>query len=383
MGFMDKLRGELIDIVEWVDDSRHTLVWRFPRYHNQIKYGAQLIVRPGQSAIFVREGRIADVFGPGQYRLETKNLPILSTLEGWKYGFDSPFKAEVYFVSTRQIPDLKWGTPNPVMMRDADFGPIRLRAFGTYTLKASEPRALLQELVGADSSFEADEISELLRSIINHSFAELVASAEIAALDLAENYRELSEQLRLRVVEKIDDEYGLDLPQLYIVNISLPPEVEKALDARTGMALVGDLAQYQQYQLGAAIPAAAENPAGGLAAAGVGLGMGMAYAQNMTPGVVGSGAGPGGSPGPAPLQPAASPPPPPQAAATAWHVVENGQPVGPFSPAQLAEAIINGRVGPATLLWAAGMPTWTAAQQVPSVAALFRQRPPPMPGAGG
>jgi len=377
MGFMDKLRGELIDIVEWVDDSRHTLVWRFPRYHNQIKYGAQLIVRPGQSAIFVREGRIADVFGPGQYRLETKNLPILSTLEGWKYGFDSPFKAEVYFVSTRQIPDLKWGTPNPVMMRDVDFGPIRLRAFGTYTLKATDPRALLQELVGADSSFEADEISELLRSIINHGFAELLASSEIAALDLAENYRELSEQLRLQVVEKIDDEYGLHIPQLYIVNISLPPEVEKALDARTGMAVVGDLQQYQQYQLGQAIPVAAENPAGGLAAAGVGLGMGMAYVGNMVPGAAGSG-GPGG-PGttPAPTPGVSAPPPPPAAVATEWHVVENGQPVGPFSPAQLAEAVVNGRVGPATLVWAAGMPTWSAAQQVPSVAALFSQLPPP------
>ena len=287
MGFIDKLRGELIDIIEWVDDGRHTLVWRFPRYHNQIKYGAQLIVRPGQAAIFVRQGRIADVFEPGQYRLETKNLPVLSTLEGWKYGFDSPFKAEVYFVSTRQVADLKWGTPNPVMMRDVDFGPIRLRAFGTYTLKAQDPRALLQELVGTDAEFEADEVSELLRSIINHTFAELVASAEIAALDLAENYQELSEELRRRVVEKIDDEYGLDIPQLYIVNISLPAEVEKALDARTGMNVVGDLQAFQQYQLGAAIPSAAENPAGGLAAAGVGLGMGMAYAQNMTPGAPG------------------------------------------------------------------------------------------------
>jgi len=367
MGFITKLRGELIDIIEWVDDSRHTLVWRFPRYHNQIKYGAQLIVRPGQSAILVREGRMADVFGPGQYRLETRNLPILSTLAGWRYGFDSPFKAEVYFVSTRQIADLKWGTPNPVMMRDADFGPIRLRAFGTYTLKATDPRALLQELVGADSSFEADEISELLRSIINQSFAELVASAEIAALDLAENYRELSEQLRHQVVERIDDEYGLDLPQLYIVNISLPPEVEKAIDARTGMAVVGDMAHYQQYQLGSAIPAAAENPAGGLAAAGVGLGMGMAYAQNMAPAQ--------GSP--------AGPPPPPQLVPTEWHLVENGQPVGPLSPAQLAEAVVNGRVGPATLVWAAGMPAWTAAQQVPSVALLFQQVPPPPPPEPG
>jgi len=377
MGLMDKLRGELIDIIEWVDDSRHTLVWRFPRYHNQIKYGAQLIVRPGQAAIFVREGRIADVFGPGQHRLETRNLPVLSTLDGWKYGFDSPFKAEVYFVSTRQIPDLKWGTPHAVMMRDADFGPIRLRAFGTYVLRATDPRALLTELVGTDSSFETDEVAELLRSIISHSFAELVASAEIAALDLAENYRELSEELRRRVVEKIDDEYGLDVPQLYIVNISLPPEVEKALDARTGMNVVGDLAAYQQYQLGAAIPSAAENPAGGLAAAGVGLGMGMAYAQHMTPGASTPRGGVAGPAAPAAAQPVAAPPPPP--GPTEWHIVENGQPVGPFSPAQLAEAVVAGRVGPATLLWTAGMSAWTAAQQVPSVAMLFQQMPPPPP----
>jgi membrane protease subunit (stomatin/prohibitin family) len=376
MGLIDKLRGELIDIVEWVDDSRHTLVWRFPRYHNQIKYGAQLIVRPGQTAIFVREGRIADVFGPGQHRLETRNLPVLSTLAGWKYGFDSPFKAEVYFVSTRQVPDLKWGTPNPVMMRDADFGAIRLRAFGTYVLRATDPRALLTELVGTDSSFEADEIAELLRSIISHSFAELVASAEIAALDLAENYRELSEELRRRVVAQIDDEYGLDVPQLYIVNISLPPEVEKALDARTGMNVVGDLAAYQQYQLGASIPTAAENPAGGLAAAGVGLGMGMAYAQHMAPG---AGVAPRGGPA-APVAPAAARPPaaapPPPPGATEWYIVEHGQPVGPFSPAQLAEAVVSGRVGAATLLWTAGMSAWTAAQQVPSVAMLFQQVPP-------
>ena len=150
MGLIDKLRAELVDIIEWVDDSRHTLVWRFPRHHNQIKYGAQLIVRPGQMAIFVHQGKVADVFEPGQYKLETKNLPVLSTLAGWLYGFDSPFKAEVYFVGTRQITDLKWGTPNPVMMRDADFGPIRVRAFGTYTLKASHPKTLLSELVGTD-----------------------------------------------------------------------------------------------------------------------------------------------------------------------------------------------------------------------------------------
>jgi membrane protease subunit (stomatin/prohibitin family) len=145
MGFIEKLRNELVDIVEWVDDSRHTLVWRFPRYQNEIKQGAQLIVRPGQSAIFVHRGQIADVFGPGQHRLATGNLPVLATLAGWKYGFESPFKAEVYFVSTRQIADLKWGTPNPVMMRDSDFGPVRVRGFGTYTLRASDARRLLSD----------------------------------------------------------------------------------------------------------------------------------------------------------------------------------------------------------------------------------------------
>jgi membrane protease subunit (stomatin/prohibitin family) len=256
MGMIEKLRAELVDIIEWVDDSRHTLVWRFPRYHNQIKYGAQLIVRPGQNAVFVRQGEIADVFEPGQYRLETKNLPLLSTLAGWKYGFDSPFKAEVYFVSTRQITDLKWGTPNPVMMRDRDFGPIRVRAFGAYTLKAQEPKTLLRELVGADSKFESEEISELLRSIINTAFADVVAKSELAVLDLASNYQELSEELRRLVVERVDDEYGLEIPQLYIVNISVPAEVEQALDTRTSMGVIGDMAAYQSYQLGQAMPVA-------------------------------------------------------------------------------------------------------------------------------
>jgi membrane protease subunit (stomatin/prohibitin family) len=180
MSFVDKLRGELIDIIEWVDDSRHTLVWRFPRYHNQIKNGAQLIVRPGQLALFVHQGKIADVFEPGTHKLATKNLPVLSTLQGWKHGFESPFKAEVYFVATRQITDLKWGTPNPILMRDPDFGPVRVRAFGSYTLKAQDARALLTELVGTDSEFDSEEISVLLRSIIANAFADMVASSGIS-----------------------------------------------------------------------------------------------------------------------------------------------------------------------------------------------------------
>ncbi|RLS38921.1 MAG: antifreeze protein, partial [Planctomycetota bacterium] len=238
MGLFDKLRGELVDIIEWVDDSRRTLAWRFPRYQNEIKNGAQLIVRPGQMAVFVHRGQIADVFEPGHYELKADNLPILSTIQGWKYGFNSPFRAEVYFVSTRQVTDLKWGTPNPIMLRDADFGPIRLRAFGTYTVRAVDPKALLKELIGTDQSFEVDEIGELLRSIIASAFADMIGKAKISALDLASNYRDLSEQLRKTAIERVDDEYGLDIPTLVIVNVSLPEEVEKALDTKSSMGVV-------------------------------------------------------------------------------------------------------------------------------------------------
>jgi membrane protease subunit (stomatin/prohibitin family) len=363
MGLFDKLRGELVDIIEWVDDSRHTIVWRFPRYHNQIKTGAQLIVRPGQMAVFVHRGELADVFEPGNYVLKTDNLPILSTLQGWKHGFDSPFKAEVYFVSTRQLTDLKWGTPNPIMLRDPDFGPIRLRAFGTYSLKAVEPKALLRELVGTDSSFEADEIQELLRAIINSSFAELIGKSDVAALDLASRYREMGEDLRRLAIEKVDDEYGLDISQLYIVNISLPEEVEQALDTRSSMGVIGDMGRYQQFQMGKAMTLAADNPGGGGASEGMGLGMGFAMANQMMGGMNQAGAG-------------AVPPPP---AAAAWHIAVDGQTQGPFSPQQLQQGAASGQVTPDTMVWSNGLGSWTPAGQVPQLSPLFGQAPPPPP----
>jgi membrane protease subunit (stomatin/prohibitin family) len=362
MGFVNKLRGELIDIVEWIDDGRHTLVWRFPRYHNQIKNGARLIVRPGQIAVFVHQGKLADVFEPGTHELETENLPILSTLQGWKYGFDSPFKAEVYFVTSRQITDLKWGTPNPVIIRDPDFGPVRVRAFGTFTLKATDPRALLRELVGTDGAFETEEVSVLLRSIISAAFSEVVATSGISIVDLASNYRALSEEVRAAAIERVDDEYGLDFPQLYIVNISVPEEVERALDARSSMGVVGDLAAYQQYQLGRSIPTAAENPAGGLAAAGVGLGMGMAYAGRMMP-----------TEGNLAMVP---PPPAPQ---PLWHVAREGQTVGPFTSAQLREEAGAGRLTPATFVWMPTLTAWQPAGSLPELQSLFGVTPPPPP----
>ena len=361
MGIVEKLRGELVDIVEWVDDSRNTLVWRFPRYHNQIKNSARLVVRPGQSAVFVEQGRIADVFAPGAYALTSQNLPVLSTIRGWKYGFDSPFKAEVYFVATRQITELKWGTPNPVVLRDPSLGPIRVRAFGTYTLRAAKPEALLRELVGTDGSFQADEIDVLLRSIIATTFSELIASKQIALTDIAMNYLALSEELRTRVLARIDDEYGLDMPQLYIVNVSVPDQVEQALDARSSMEIVGDVDRYQRYQVGAATPLAAAHPSGGVAGAGVGLGMGLAYASAAVP------------------RPATAVIPPTPQADAVWYVATAGRSSGPFTVDQVRQAVGLGEVTAQSHAWTAGMAAWVPIASVPDLARLLV--PPPPPGA--
>ena len=325
--------------------------------------------RPIESGIATRKqrGAMADTFDPGNYELKSENLPILSTLQGWKYGFDSPFRSEVYFVSTRQVTDLKWGTPNPIMLRDADFGPIRLRAFGTYTVKAVDPKALLKELIGTDQNFEVDEIGELLRSIIASAFADMIGNAKISALDLASNYRDLSEQLRKTAIERVDDEYGLDIPSLVIVNVSLPEEVEKALDTRTSMGVVGDINAYQQFQMGKAILESAQNPAGGGgAASGLGIGIGMAMAGRM--GQVGGPSVTGG----------AAPPALPQ---EQWHVAVNGQAQGPFSAAQLGEAIQLGQVDTTTQIWSVSLGNWTPAGQVGPFASKFAgpQAPPPVP----
>jgi len=351
----------LVDIVEWIDHTADTLVWRFPRYHNQIKNGASLIVRPGQTAIFVHRGQIADVFDPGHFELSTDNLPLLSTLQGWKHGFDSPFKAEIYFVSTTQVSDLKWGTPRPIMLRDPEFGPIRVRAFGTYTLKATHPTTLLKELVGTDGMFESDEISELVRSMIVSAFAEVLGQANIAALDLASKYGEIAEQVRANVVEQMDFEYGLTIPQLYVVNVSLPQEVERALDKKTSMTAIGDMGAYQQYQMGQAITAAATNPSGGGAADGMGLGLGFAMAKQM---MGNAAAGTAVPPIPSPI----------------WHAACGGKITGVLTEAELAQAIAKGEITTTTLLWTQGASKWMEAAHIPQLANLFiSATPPPLP----
>ena len=228
MGLWDKIRSQLIDIVEWVDDTRDTMVYRFQRYENELKYGAQLIVREGQVAAFVNQGKLADVFYPGTYTLETKNLPILSTLAGWKYGFNSPFKAEVYFVSTRTFTDRKWGTKNPIMLRDPEFGPIRLRAFGAYSIKVKDPSVFLKNVVGTDGRFSIEDLGSQLRDMLVARFTDVLGESKIPALDLASNQDELGKYIEQRI-EPDFEKFGLEIVTLTIEIFSLTPEVVEAV----------------------------------------------------------------------------------------------------------------------------------------------------------
>jgi membrane protease subunit (stomatin/prohibitin family) len=284
MGILDFIKGELIEVIAWLDDTGDTLVWRFPDKDNEIKMGAKLTVREGQTAVFVNEGRIADIFAPGMYSLTTQNMPIMTTLRSWRHGFESPFKAEVYFVSTSNFLDLKWGTQNPVMLRDPDFGVVRLRAFGTYGIRVTDPELLIREIVGTDGNFTTDEIQGQLRSLLVSNFTELLGTSNTAALDLASNYRSMGDKARA----SMDPEflkYGISLSRFVIENISLPPEVEKMLDTRSQMGIAGDLNRLTQFQTAQAIPEAAKS---GGAGDFVGMGAGIAMGQQMANQMAGS-----------------------------------------------------------------------------------------------
>jgi len=232
MGIFDFLSGQFIDVIHWVDDSRDTMVWRFQREGHEIKYGAKLTVREGQAAVFVHEGQLADVFTPGLYLLETNNMPVLTSLNHWDHGFRSPFKSEIYFVNTTRFTGLKWGTKNPVICRDPEFGPVRLRAFGSYGVRVTNPALFLTETVGTDGEFTMDEISFQIRNILVQEFSRAVAASGIPVLDMAANTGDLGRLVAAEIAPKVA-EYGLGVPELYIENISLPPAVEEALDKRT------------------------------------------------------------------------------------------------------------------------------------------------------
>ncbi len=371
MSLWDRLTGEFIDVIDWTTDDGDTMVWRFERYGNEIKHGAKLTVREGQAAVFVNEGQIADVFPPGLFQLETNNLPVLSTLQNWDHGFQSPFKAEIYFVSLKQFTDLKWGTKNPVMLRDPDFGPTRLRAFGTYAMRVEDPKVFLKEIVGTDGEFTTGEIQGQLRNIIVSRFSNAIASSHIPVLDLAANYDDLGKFAGVKIGEELG-EYGLTLTKLLVENVSLPPEVEKAMDRRTQMGVIGDMHKYTQFQAAESMRAVAENPGGGgsdAASAGIGAGIGMAMGGMM-----------GGAMQGQPQSGAATPPPlPPR---QQWHVAIDGASSGPFDQGTVEGMARDGRLTKDSLVWSAGMAGWERAGTVAALSGAFAATPPPLPPQG-
>ena len=283
MSIFDKVKeaamNQFIEVIEWLDESKDTILYRFPVAGQEIKNGAQLIVRESQAAVFVFEGQVADVFGPGKYTIDGGNTPILSKLGAWKYGFNSPFKSEVYFVNTKQFTDMKWGTANPIMLRDADFGIVRLRAFGAYSMRVADPQTFIKEVAGTNAHFQTEDIDTQLKRAIVTEFSDALGELKIAALDLAAQYKEIGEAIRAKINEDFRT-YGLEVTKFYVENISLPPEVEEAMDKRSSMGALGDANRYMQFQAADALRDAAQNEGGG-AGLGAGLGAGFAVGGQM------------------------------------------------------------------------------------------------------
>ncbi len=284
MGLMDFIRGELLEIIEWTDDSRDTLSYRYPDDDKAIKNGAQLIVRESQVVQFVATGQYADLFGPGKHTLSTQNIPVLTRIMGWKYGFESPFKCDVYYLNTRLFTGNKWGTANPVMMRDADFGVVRLRAFGTYDFRIVDPPTFLREVAGTDQNFRLDEFADTMRSRLVSVFTDALAGAKVPALDVAGRYGELGDALLPLVNEAMRAKYGLEVTSFIIENVSVPPEVEQAIDARSSMGVVGNLNDYVKFQMAKGMGQGGEGAAA--AAAPAQMAVGFAMAQEMAKGMV-------------------------------------------------------------------------------------------------
>ena len=309
MGLMDFIKGELIEIIEWTDDSRDTLSYRWPDDDKEIKNGAQLIVRESQVAQFVYLGQFGDTFTPGKHTLTTENIPVLTTLKGWKYGFNTPFKTDVYYVTTRLFTGNKWGTANPVMMRDTDFGIVRLRAFGTFDFRIVEPKLFLKEVAGSDQHFRLDEFADTMRSRIVSLFSEALAEAKVPVLDVAARYSELGEAL-LPIINPITTKkYGIEFASFILENVSVPPEVEQAIDKRSSMAAVGNLNDYVKFQMAQGMGSGQGGGGAGGAAAEMAMGFAMAQQMmNQPGGITGPQATPAaGTPPPLPVQAAAAP----------------------------------------------------------------------------
>jgi membrane protease subunit (stomatin/prohibitin family) len=378
MGIFDKIKEKLshefIDIIEWLDYTDDTICHRFERYQNEIKNNAKLIVREGQTAVFINEGQLADVFKPGTYTLNTQNLPILTTLKGWKYGFDSPFKAEVYFVNTHLFTDEKWGTKNPITLNDDRFGLVEIRAFGTYAFKISDPGKFLIDIVGTDNNFTNFEINEHLKSLIATRFTDTVGQANLPIELYAANTTELSETCK-DVMQPEFGSVGISLEKFYIENVSMPEDLKKEIFEYSRIDKL-DLDKLTKFKTAKAIEAAALNE-GGTAGAGMGMGMGFVLAQQM-----------GGMMNPqmggqqqVPMQQHGGATPPPMPAAIQYFYSSNGQQAGPVSFEQLRALFANRTVNKDTLVWKQGMQNWMAISEVDELKAfLGGNTPPPLPG---
>ena len=376
MSLFSKLSHEFIDIVQWTEDRQDILSHRFQRYNNEIKNGAKLTVREGQLAVMVNEGQlgkdqVADVFKPGMYELSTKNLPILSTIKGWKYGFDSPFRAEVYFFNTRKFTDLKWGTAGPAIMRDSEFGAVRVTAFGIYSIRLKDPKTFLVDLVGTQEDFTTEDIEANLRGKVGMRVKEVMPEIGVPVIDLSSKVVVVGDKIRERI-EPDFEKLGLELCEVQVQNIGLPEEVEHAIDQQGAMRAIGNMQNFGQYQAAQAIRDAARNE--GSAGAVLGLGVGNMFGQNMggvlqQPGQVGPGIGA--------TAPAAGPPPIP--GASAFFVAANGQQTGPFDLVALRGQVNTGSLTRDSLVWKTGMPAWGKASEQSDLAALFNSMPPPVP----
>ncbi|MGB5435902.1 MAG: SPFH domain-containing protein [Maribacter sp.] len=370
----NKLSHEFIDIIEWLDTSNDTIVHRFERYQNEIKNNAKLIVREGQSAVFVNEGQLADVFKPGTYTLNTKNLPILTTLKGWKYGFDSPFKAEVYFVNTRLFTDEKWGTKNPFMLSDERFGLVEIRAFGTYSFRINDPGKFVVDVVGTDGNFTNYEINEHLKSLIVTRFTDTVGEANLPIELYAANTSELSETCQV-VMQPEFGRVGIELEKFYIENVSMPEELKKEIFEYSRLDKL-DMTKLSQFKAAKAMEAAAKNE-GGTAGAGMGMGMGFVLAQQM-----GNMMSQPGTQQPFGGQPQQATAPPPMPTQVVYHYAVNGQQLGPVTFDKLKELFASRTINRDSLIWKQGMANWAALKDIEELKVfLGGSTPPPLPTA--
>ncbi len=392
MGLMDKIRGEFVDIIEWLDDTNTTLAWRFPRYDNEIKNGAELIVREGQQAVFVYRGQLADRYGPGHYSLTTENMPIMSTLQGWKHGFNSPFRSEVYFINTRPVTELRWGTPQPVTVRDPDFRMVQVRANGATTIKVLDPAVFLRQVIGTESVVDMEQITDLLRRNIALAFSDMVLASGLGAIDLQGRQVELCDKLREFVAERVAS-FGLGVDAV-TMTISLPEEIQQAMTRGVARGVeasgfadnVRDPNRYQQVQAADAMLAAAQNPGGGAVGAAMQAGIGVALGGQLAGTLQGGFAAPQGAPAQGGYQQQGygqqpqGQQPPPLPGQQQFHVDLNGQAAGPFPVDQLRQFVSSGQLTAQTNVWTNGMQAWTAAGQVPALQSLFSGPPPPLPG---